>query len=63
MANETDQAAEAAPEDMARYEVKLSARFEHMGFSYLPGQHHEADQTIYDAMKAAGVVADGKQLS
>jgi len=62
MANKSDEGgkAEAPP---ARYEVRLSARFEHLGFRYLPGQHHEVDQTIFDAMQGAGVVADGKRLS
>lgn len=63
MATKTDQADGAEAAAPARYEVKLSARFEHLGFAYLPGHQHEVDKTIFDEMKAAGVVADGKQLS
>jgi len=63
MASKPNQAGGAPAQSSARYEVRLSARFEHMGFTYLPGRHHEVDQTIFDAMTAAGVVADGQQLS
>jgi hypothetical protein len=45
------------------YDVKLNARFTWLDFNYLPSHHHVVDQTIYDAMKTAGVVANVKQLS
>lgn len=45
------------------YDVTLSGRFTYMDFHYLPSQTHHVDQSIYDAMVEAGVVADVKQLS
>ena len=70
----TDQANAATPEVVAvepapappapvYYEVKLNARFTWFDFNYLPRDHHVVDKTIYDAMSAAGMVADVKQLS
>lgn len=53
----------AAPPEPVYYEVKLNARFTWFDFNYLPRDHHVVDETIYDAMSAAGVVADVKQLS
>ena len=55
----------AAPDSVvaASYDVKLNGRFAFMDFAYLPGDHHVVDQTVYDEMKAAGVIADVKQLS
>ena len=61
MSNENNPAATAAGAD-ARYEVKISARFPHLGFDYMPGHKHEVDETVLGAMKDAGVVADVKQL-
>jgi hypothetical protein len=43
--------------------VKLNARFTLHDFNYLPRDHHIVDKTVFDAMEAAGVVADVKQLS
>ncbi|MGC0389297.1 hypothetical protein [Bradyrhizobium sp. USDA 241] len=53
----------AAPAAPLYYDVKLNARFNWLDFNYLPRDHHIVDKTIYDAMDAAGVVADVKQLS
>ncbi len=63
MAKNTKPAAEEAAGVDVRYDVKLSKRFNHLGFFYSPAAHHVVDQRIYDAMVAAGVVADVKQLS
>ncbi|MEY9575891.1 hypothetical protein ABIE88_003467 [Bradyrhizobium diazoefficiens] len=51
-----------APEPVY-YDVKLNGRFTWQDFNYLPRDHHIVDKTIFDAMTAAGVVADVKQLS
>jgi hypothetical protein len=48
--------------DDVRYDVTLNGRFELHQFWYLPGNHHVVDQVTLDAMNAAGVVADVKQL-
>jgi hypothetical protein len=53
----------AAPPAPVYYDVKLNARFTWLDFNYLPKDHHVVDKTIFDAMTAAGVVADVKQLS
>jgi hypothetical protein len=58
---ETSQPAPAG--DDVRYDVKLSGRYEHLGFWYLPSHHHVVDKVVLDALTAAGVVADVKQLS
>ncbi|TYO65529.1 hypothetical protein FXV83_16490 [Bradyrhizobium hipponense] len=55
-------ASEPAPAPVY-YDVKLNARFTLQDFNYLPRDHHIVDKTVYDAMEAAGVVADVKQLS
>lgn len=52
----------AAPEPVY-YDVKLNARFTWQDFNYLPRDHHIVDKTVFDAMEAAGVIADVKQLS
>ena len=52
----------AAPEPVY-YDVKLNARFTWHDFNYLPRDHHIVDKTVFDAMEAAGVIADVKQLS
>lgn len=62
MSKKTAPAAPAAGSE-ARYAVKLNGRFSYMDFQYLPTHDHEVDQTVLDAMEAAGVVADVKQLS
>jgi hypothetical protein len=53
----------AEPDAPTYYEVALNARFTWLDFNYLPRDHHIVDKPIYDAMSAAGVVADVKQLS
>lgn len=55
-------AVEAAGAD-ARYDIKLSKRHEHLGFWYMPGLHHVVDYETLQALDAAGVIADVKQLS
>jgi uncharacterized protein (DUF342 family) len=55
--------AAATADVAATYDVTLNKAFTYMEFRYLPSHHHVVDQTILDAMKAAGVVADVKQLS
>ena len=47
----------------ATYDVTLNARFTFMDFAYMPNHHHVVDQTIYEAMRDAGAIADVKQLS
>jgi hypothetical protein len=62
----TDETSAATPQVVAEpvyFDVKLNARFNWLDFNYLPGDHHIVDKVIYDAMEAAGVVADVKQLS
>jgi hypothetical protein len=61
MAKNQQPAAKAGAD--VRYDVKLSARFDHEGFFYSPAHEHVVDQVIFDAMTEAGVVADVKQLS
>lgn len=51
-----------APEPVY-YDVKLNARFTWHDFNYLPRDHHIVDKSVFDAMEAAGVIADVKQLS
>jgi hypothetical protein len=51
------------PADPVYYDVKLNARFTWLDFNYLPRDHHIVDKTVFDAMEAAGVIADVKQLS
>jgi hypothetical protein len=53
----------ATPPEPAYFEVKLNTRFTWLDFNYLPRDHHIVDKAIFDAMTAAGVVADVKQLS
>lgn len=60
--NSTPTATPAVGADV-RYEIKLSGRHEHLGFWYLPGLHHVVDYDTLQALDAAGVVADVKQLS
>jgi hypothetical protein len=62
MAENATPGAESAGNDV-RYDVKLSKRYEHLGFWYLPSHEHVVDQATLDALTAAGVVADVKQLS
>ena len=63
MADNTKPAAlEAAGVDV-RFDVKLNGRHEHLGFWYIPGHELVVDQATLDALTAAGVVADVKQLS
>jgi len=60
--NATEAVAPATANGPARFDVQLNGRFDHEGFTYLPGHHHVVDQTIFDAMRAAGKVANVEQL-
>ncbi len=60
--NSKSTAPEAVDADV-RYEIKLSGRHEHLGFWYLPGHEHIVDHETLQALDAAGVVVDVKQLS
>lgn len=63
MAENSNPVAEPAAGADVRYEVKLNGRHEHLGFWYLPSHHHVVDYATLQALDAAGVVADVKQLS
>ena len=63
MAENSNPIAEEAVGADVRYEVKLSGRHEHRGFWYLPSHEHTVDHDTLQALDAAGVVADVKQLS
>ena len=63
MAKKNEPIAEEAVGVDVRYEIKLSGRHEHLGFWYLPNHEHTVDHATLQALDAAGVVADVKQLS
>ncbi|SDK40164.1 hypothetical protein [Bradyrhizobium ottawaense] len=63
MAKNSKSTADQAVDADVRYEVKLSGRHEHLGFWYLPSHEHVVDHDTLQALDAAGVVADVKQLS